>query len=158
MPARPPTEPTPPLGLELYEQYCFACGRQNPLGLQLRFDRDAEGVVARYEPRREDQGFPGVMHGGVATALLDESMAWAMYAAGLALGLTAKMEMRFRRPVPLDAPLTVRARLSHVRGRRIEAAATLDSEDGARLVEASALFLRLPREEEAKLLAAIGWG
>lgn len=152
--------PDAPVGFDtaFYTQYCFACGHENPIGLHLRFSPDGDGgVVARYEPRREDQGFPGVMHGGVAASLLDEAMAWAMFAAHRVLGVTAKMEVRFRRAVDLDAPLTLRGRVTRQRGRRIEVEATLANAGGDLLVEASSLYLRMGAEDEARVLASMGW-
>ncbi len=141
-----------------YDQICFACGDRNPHGLHLRFNRDGEaGVVATFVPRAVDQGFPGVLHGGILAALVDESMAWAMWAADRALGVTAKMEMRYRRPVTPDAPLTVRGRVVRTRGRRFEVEASILDAAGETLVEASALFLRLPPEEEQAMATSIGW-
>lgn len=142
---------------ELYDQYCFACGRQNPMGLQLRFARVDGGVRARYAPRPEDAGFPGVLHGGVLVTLLDEAMAWAMYAEAYALGVTAKMDVRYRRAARLDDTLVLTARVARVRGRRIEVNASIDSDSGERLAEAAALFLRVPPDREAELMRAIGW-
>lgn len=142
----------------LYRQYCFACGRENPFGLHMQFRRDGDdGVVCEYTPRREQQGFPGVMHGGVLVALMDEAMAWAMYAAHRALGVTAKMETRYRRSASPDGPLIVRARVGRARGRRIEVESSIEDGDGARLVESTALFLRVPPEDEAHLLGELGW-
>jgi acyl-coenzyme A thioesterase PaaI-like protein len=142
----------------LYQQYCFACGHHNPLGLRMRFRRDgADGVVCDYTPRPEHRGFPGAVHGGVLVALLDESMAWAMFAAHRALGMTAKMETRYRRPVPPEIPLTIRARVARSRGRRIEVDASIEDARGDRLVETTALFLRLPAEQESRMLGELGW-
>ena len=140
----------------LREQYCFGCGRHNPIGFHLVFERDAvqaTGVVTRYTPRPEDQGFPEAMHGGLLTLLLDEAMGWAMYADRL-FAVTAKMETRFRRPVGIAAPLTVRAHSTSQRGRRIEVEATITDEAGTVLVESSALFLRMDAEAEARALAS----
>lgn len=141
----------------MYEHFCYACGRHNPLGLQMRFERDGDGVLARYTPRVEDSGFPGVLHGGVLVTLLDEAMAWAMYARAETLGVTATMETRYRRPALLDEELTVRARVTRARGRRLAVEATLDAPAGERVAEASALFLRLPPERDAEIRRAIGW-
>ena len=152
------SDPTDLLDERLYQQYCFACGRENPFGLHMRFRRDgAAGVVCEYTPRREDQGFPGMVHGGVIVALLDEAMAWAMFASDRALGVTAKMEIRYRRPASPGAPLTVRATVGRNRGRRIEAESSVDDLEGNRLVEASALFLRVPQDDESRLLGELGW-
>ena len=140
------TDPT------LREHYCFGCGRHNPIGLHLEFERDDDGsVVADYTPRPEDQGFPEVMHGGLLALLLDEAMGWAMYVDSL-FAVTAKMEVRYRRAVGLDVPLTTRARLVRARGRRIEIDATVSNAAGEVLVESSALFIRMPPAEEARAM------
>jgi len=142
----------------LYEQYCHACGRLNSNGLQLRFRRDGEaGVVTTYMPKPEDVGFPGVLHGGILATLMDEAMAWSMYAAERVMGVTAKMEMKYRRQVRLDGELTVRGQIARIRGRRIEVDASIEDASGGRLVEATALFLRLPPQEEQELFDAMGW-
>lgn len=139
----------------LREHYCFGCGRHNPIGLHLEFVRDGDEVVAHYSPRPQDQGFPGLMHGGLLALLLDEAMGWAMYADRL-FAVTARMQARYRRPVGLDAPLTARARVVRQRGRRIEVAATVSDDSGVVLAEADALFLRMPPEQEAEALASFG--
>ena len=148
----------PPIDPALNEQYCFGCGRHNPIGLHLAFERDGEGGVATsYTPRPEDQGFPGIMHGGLLSLLLDEAMGWAMYADEV-FAVTARMETRFRKQVVLTAPLNVRARIQRQRGRRIEVEATLTDSAGAVLVESSALFLRMDPEDEARALATFREG
>ena len=142
------TDPT------LREHYCFGCGRHNPIGFHLVFEREDDGgVVARYTPRMEDQGFPDAMHGGLLALLLDEAMGWAMYADGV-FAVTAKMELRYRRTAGLDGALTARARILRSRGRRIEVEAALTDDDGQVLVQASALFMRMSAEDEARALAS----
>lgn len=141
----------------LREQYCFGCGRHNPIGMHLVFERDGEGVMAWYVPRLEDQGFPHVMHGGLLALLLDEAMGWAMYADHI-FAVTAKMETRYRKVVGVDAPLLARAHVVRQRGRRIEIEATISNAEGAVLVEASSLFLRMDDETEARALESFRGG
>jgi acyl-coenzyme A thioesterase PaaI-like protein len=51
---------------------CFVCGIENPIGLKLSFYTDDEGrCIARFRPREEHQGYPGHLHGGVISTLLD---------------------------------------------------------------------------------------
>lgn len=144
-----------------YDQICFACGDRNPHGLHMRFERDPEGpegaVLCRYTPREADQGFPGVLHGGILSTLLDEAMAWAMWSKSRALGVTAKMETRYRHPVGAEGELTVHAVVTSERGRRLEVEAAIAGSEGEILVEASALFLRLPAAEEERVAQALGW-
>ena len=146
-----PSQPDP----LLTAHYCFGCGRHNPIGMHLVFEREGEWVVARYRPRPEDQGFPGVMHGGLLGLLLDEAMSWAMYGDGV-FAVTARMSTRFRRPTSVETPLTVRARLLRTRGRRIEVEAAIfegEGGTGVPLVEAEGLFVRMSPQQEAAALA-----
>jgi acyl-coenzyme A thioesterase PaaI-like protein len=51
---------------------CFVCGVDNPIGLHLSFYTDDEGrTVARFRPKPEHQGYPGHLHGGLISTLLD---------------------------------------------------------------------------------------
>lgn len=144
-----------------YDQICFACGDRNPHGLHMRFELDPDGpegaVLSRYQPREADQGFPGVLHGGVLSTLMDEAMAWAMWAKSRALGVTAKMEVRYRRPVVAGQPLVVHAVVTEERGRRMSVDAAIADSEGTVLVESTALFLRLPPAEEQRVALALGW-
>ncbi|MBV9718458.1 MAG: PaaI family thioesterase [Candidatus Eremiobacteraeota bacterium] len=90
---------------------CFACGPANPIGMHVHFDRDGEGVLARLTVAPAFQGWRGIAHGGIVMALLDEAMA---HAAGFAghRGVTASVNVRFRRPVPLERPISVRGRVT----------------------------------------------
>lgn len=89
-------------------------------------------------------------HGGIAAAVLDEAMGWAMYAAG-AWAMTAKMEVRYRRPLPLGRTVAVTAQVTRSRGRWLEAAAEIRSPEGQLLAEARAVFIRLPRERARQM-------
>jgi acyl-coenzyme A thioesterase PaaI-like protein len=52
---------------------CFVCGIENPIGLKLFFYTDDEGrTITHFRPKPEHQGYPGQLHGGVISSLLDE--------------------------------------------------------------------------------------
>jgi len=140
--------------VSLRDHYCFGCGHQNPIGLRLTFERDGHEVVARYEPRPEDQGFPGMMHGGLVAVLLDEAMGWAMYIDRI-FAVTAKMETRYRRTATLDTPLEARARLVRASGRRLTVEGRVRTADGVDIADAQALFVRMSPAQEAEALAAL---
>ncbi|MCH7485288.1 MAG: PaaI family thioesterase [Chloroflexi bacterium] len=126
-------------------RWCYGCGDRNPEGLHIDFEVDGKRVSGRFLLRKEHQGFPGVAHGGIAAAALDEAMGWAMYAAG-AMAMTARMEIRYRRPLPLGEEVTVTAHVVRDRGRRLEAEGRIETSSGEVLAEAKGLFLRMPEE------------
>jgi hypothetical protein len=59
-----------------FARWCYACGDLNPLGLHMHFRMEGEWAVAPFVARREHQGYPGFVHGGIVSTLLDEA-AWA---------------------------------------------------------------------------------
>ena len=95
--------------------YCFACGSKNPLGMQLHFyiEPDARGddvLHTRLRPSPHWQGFAGVMHGGLQATVIDDLMSNFLFRLRHVFVVTAELKTRFRRPVPLDAELLFSAR------------------------------------------------
>ncbi len=132
---------------------CFGCGALNPGGLRLHFEHEAGLARAVFTPCASHQGFPGMMHGGLAATLIDEAMGWAMYSSGV-WAMTGRMDLRYRNPVPLDRDLTVEARVTKNRGRALTARGELrDRATSLLLVEAEALFVRVPPEYGERLSA-----
>jgi len=121
---------------------CFACGPVNPIGMHVHFDRaaDAEGVVARVELAPVYQGWRGIAHGGIVMALLDEAMAHAAGYAGHR-GVTASVNVRFRKPVPLETPIDVRGRVTWQRRRVLGVEATIFDANGDVLARAEGSFV-----------------
>jgi len=125
---------------------CFVCGVENPIGLHLFFYTDDEGrCIARFRGREEHQGYPGCLHGGLISTLLDEVMGrvltheevWAM---------TGRLEVKYRKPVPLDQELTIVAEVTRNRSRAYEARGEIRLPDGTVLAEGKGLYLRIPDE------------
>lgn len=127
---------------------CFACGPENEAGLRLHFERlGDDGVRARTVLRPEFQGWQGIAHGGIALALLDEAMAHAAGAAGHR-GVTASMNARFRKPVPLGVPIAIEGRVKWMRRNVLELHARVTDSGGAVLVEAEGRFVSQGRIED----------
>ena len=125
---------------------CFVCGERNPAGVHVRFyEQDDGSVLARFTPREQHQGYPGRMHGGVITAVMDEAVGRAiMIKYGEAIwGVTAELNVRFRKPVPLEVELTVVGRITRESSRLFEGAGELYLPDGTVAVEATGKYIKL---------------
>ena len=127
-------------------RFCYACGDLNPIGLHLHFRLEGDWAIASFEAQRDHQGYPGYVHGGVVSSLLDEAMGWATYGRGI-WALTGKLETRFRGIVPTGQPLEVRARISRDRGRTLDLVAELHDAEGKLLAEANGLLFRATGEQ-----------
>ena len=131
-------------------RYCFGCGDLNPAGLKLKFRFEGNKAVADFLPQKQHQGYPGLMHGGVTSAALDEAMGWAMYGLGV-WAVTGKMEVKFRQPLPLNQKMTVSGEVIRNRGRWLEVRGEIRSEEGKLMAESYGLFMRLPEERVREL-------
>ncbi len=122
---------------------CFACGLSNPIGLHVDGFTEANGdVQASFVARPELRGLIGVLHGGIAATALDEILVWAGILQEEVLSVTAKLEIRYRRPViTLEGPIELSARVDERRGRRLMISGELDPGDGRVAVSASGLYL-----------------
>ena len=132
---------------------CFICGMHNPIGLKAFFyERGDNSVVVSFTPQEEHQGYPGVLHGGIATALLDETIGRASMAAGREQWMmTAKLELRFLKPVPIGQPLTVIGRIDRLSRHGMTGSGEILLADGSVAVTASGLFVTLPPEQKESL-------
>ncbi len=134
---------------------CFVCGRENPLGLAARWTSHAEAgeVRATVEIPEHFNGYPGTVHGGILSALLDEAaVRTALLDGGFDdLMVTAKLEVSFRRPTPTRSPVTVVARVTRRSRTRAQAEAEIRLADGTVTAHAEALLTRPPPE------VAAGW-
>lgn len=88
---------------------CVVCGLANGHGLGLEFHLVGDGVVeASFACERMFEGYPATLHGGVICTLLDGAMTNCMFAHGRT-AVTAELSVRFRHPVAIGQPVTVRA-------------------------------------------------
>jgi len=124
-----------------YDDACFACGRDNPIGLHLDdFTLDAGVVCARFDPRPQYRGTEGSLHGGVAATALDEMLVWAGILTLRVMSVTGTLDLRYRKPAGMDTTFTVRGWVDERRGRRLRLAGDLRAGDDT-LVTASGIYL-----------------
>jgi acyl-coenzyme A thioesterase PaaI-like protein len=124
--------------LELpYTRDCFVCGAHNPHGLHLRFRREGDEVHADFTPQPQHAGFRGIVHGGILSTVLDETMFWAAASTKKRFCLAAELNVRFISKVSVGQRLVCVARLKTDRGRLWESEAELRDEAGNVCVRAT---------------------
>ncbi|HEX9530966.1 MAG TPA: PaaI family thioesterase [Acidimicrobiales bacterium] len=124
---------------------CFGCGDDNPVGLGLQFSVAPPGLVASFLPRPEHRGGPGRLHGGLAATCLDETMGALGFALDGTHCVTATLDLRYRRPVPIDGT-AVRVEAWRERPearRRQKVHGRLLLADGRVAVEATGIFVQV---------------
>jgi acyl-coenzyme A thioesterase PaaI-like protein len=116
-------------------------GEANPLAPPLRVQTSPDGRAwAEFELGDPYEGPPGCVHGGVSALILDHLLGSAGGAARRP-GMTATLQLRYRRPTPLHRPLVARARVEESDGRKTTISGEIARADGRVCVEASGLFI-----------------
>ena len=125
---------------ELYTK-CFACGKENPIGLKLSFRKEGKIVKAEFILSELYQGWPGIIHGGILCTVLDEAMGYALVFEGILSYVTARAEMRFKDQVRSQDPLIVTGKIDKMARNLIWTSAHIArKEDGTILTEGKAVM------------------
>jgi uncharacterized protein (TIGR00369 family) len=147
--------------LQASSRQCFVCGVENPLGLHLRFyDSEPGEVVAEYTLPVDYQGYPGVAHGGIVAAMLDEAAGRALMGdmENPRFMFTARLNVTYRKNVPVGQPLKMVGKAVEIRQRSAKATSIIYDQSGNVLAEAEALLINVPEKVVQDVdLAELGW-
>lgn len=148
--------------------YCFVCGVKNVGGVHVTFydDRDENGrgeVLARFTGRDEHQGYPGRMHGGVITGILDETIGRAINIGDspgeeTVWGVTIELNVQFLKPVPLEVELTARGRIEEEQRRLFIGTGELYLPSGEVAAKATGKYIKMALGEISDIdPETLGW-
>jgi len=127
---------------------CFACGTENPIGLNLQFYRLGDAVCTDITLGRYHEGWHDIAHGGIISTLLDEVMSWAVMISKKTFLVTRKMEIKYVRNVLIGAPLTVSGQMvDEASAPKIRAKGEIRDDQGRLLVKGSGEFVAVPEEK-----------
>lgn len=124
---------------------CFACGKDNDMGLRMRFEIEEDCIRARFTPKPQHQSYSGRVHGGIVAVLLDEVTGNYLYCKEGVPAYTARMEIRYRAPLLIGEEVICEGRELKRRGRMVEMLGTVRKADGTVLAES---FSRMMLEEK----------
>ena len=132
---------------------CLICGLDNPVGVRAPFYNMADGtVMSRFIFAENHQSYPGRVHGGMITAMLDEMglrAVWAKHGCEDDFGVTISLTSNFRKPVPYNELLLARGELLRETRRQAVVAAEIYSRDGILLANGELKYLKLDPKEIA---------
>jgi len=152
LPDRSPLAPPPGAEIPSHYALCYGCGDEHPSGLHLHVRAgDGLSLTGTFTVTEQHQGAPGLAHGGLLTTAFDDalgSLNWLLAAPAV----TARLEVDFRRPVPVGSTLHIRAEVVGRKGRKVFTRATgrLDAPDGPLALTAAALFIQVAVEHFAE--------
>ena len=110
-------------GKQHNSKQCFICGLKNSSGLKASFfETEGNELIATFMPTEEHQSYPGRLHGGIASAILDETIGRAISIGtiGQIWGITVELSVEFKKPIPLNHKVTVIGRITMQNSRFFE--------------------------------------
>ncbi|MFN2450774.1 MAG: PaaI family thioesterase [Candidatus Dormibacteria bacterium] len=130
----------------------FVHGLRNPHGLHLQYTVEAGRVVTTWVPGEQHMGFPGVVHGGLVVAVLDDVMG-RVPALQRRWVVTARLETRFRAAAEVGVALRFEGWVTGDRRRAIHAEGRAVLGDGTLVAEASGTYLPVSPAIRRRMIA-----
>ena len=125
----------------LQDDYCFACGKDNPIGLHLKFKFEGDKYFTKKIVPQEYQSYKGVVHGGIITTMLDEAMGSYVIDKYGIQPVTGTLTIRYKYPTPTEQELTIEAWQKSQRHNTFEMCSAISTIDGVVTAEATAMMV-----------------
>ena len=130
------------------DYHCFGCSPHNPIGLQLEFYETEDYVETEWIPAQNYEGYPGTVHGGILSTLIDEAAAWTMYIKAHCSGVTSRMTLRYRKPADSrQEKIILRGKLREVKKNLCYIDVQLLSANNEVCTEAEVVYFTFPPEK-----------
>lgn len=128
---------------------CFGCSPKNPIGLHLCFYEDGDEVVGKWKPSELYDGWINTLHGGIQAVIIDEVCSWAVSRKIQRVGVTMKMETRYKKPLTSnEGEIEIRAHIASVGGKTATIEARLLDSNGEICTEGTCLYYLYPEGAE----------
>jgi len=122
---------------------CFACGPDNPIGLQIQFELHDGQCQGRFTPTENHVGYENTVHGGIIYAALDDVMANVLYLQKVKAH-TARCEIRYRRALEVGQSIVLTGWIESEKRRLIVLKGEARTADGEVLIaDCEASFMRV---------------
>jgi len=138
------------IGKQENSKMCFLCGLKNSYGLKGAFyEIENKELVCIFTPAQEHQSYPGRLHGGITTAVLDETIGRAimMKSKDEVWGVTIEFTTRFKKQIPLGQELRVVGRITNETSRTFEGTGELLLPGGEVAATGFGKYLRMPLDK-----------
>lgn len=127
---------------------CIICGLFNPYGVKASFyNMEDNSVISPFQFSEVHMSYPGRVHGGMISAMLDETALRAAWVNGDEVwGVTISLETKYRKPVPYGVPLFSRGMLISSTSNYIKSEAYICDTDGNILASTKGRYMKLNAE------------
>lgn len=150
---------------DILKVHCYGCGALNEHGLQIKSFWAGDEVVCAWRPQLHHIGHPGILYGGMIASVVDCHCIWTASAhahrrAGIEMDgtprfpyVTAALQINYRKPVPIEQPIQLRARVVEYGERKAIVKCTVVA-DGVLCADAELVAVRMRSEATPAAAAA----
>lgn len=137
---------------QLVSENCFVCGVNNHDSLKTKFyELENDELMSISTPSGIHQSYPDRIHGGVLSAIIDEIIGRAiMITEPDSWGVTVELNVKYKKPVPLDKPIKAFARITRNSRLIFEGTAEILLEDGTVAAIGYAKYVKMSLDRMAK--------
>lgn len=138
---------------KLKEGYnCFGCNPDNPLGLHMEFYEEGDEIISYWKPKHDFQGWINTMHGGILSALIDETAGWVVFRKLQTSGVTTRLDVRYKKPVMTTEPqITLRAHITDQNRRFVTIDVKIENAMGEVCSEGTATYYVFDKEKAQEM-------
>lgn len=128
---------------------CLVCGLENTFGLQASFyEIENNELLAVFKGKNHHQSYPGRLHGGLTGAMLDETIGRSIMLENPTIfGVTVELNIKYKRPVPLDEEIRVVGRITRSNRKLFEGTGEIILMDGTIAATATGKYMVMPLEK-----------
>lgn len=128
---------------------CIICGVENKLGLNASFyELENNELIAVCDTKDWHQSYPGRVHGGMAAAILDETIGRAVSISDDTVwGVTVSLDIKYKKPVPTDCTIKVVGRITKENRKLFEGSGEIILPNGDIAVTATGKYMKMPVEK-----------
>ncbi len=138
---------------------CLICGSENPMGFKAAFyELENDELVSVFIPAEQHQSYPGILHGGMISAILDETIGRAILLQNPdTMGVTIEMTVRYLKPVPLNKKVKTIGRITHEDKKFFEGTGEIILGNADIAARGHAKFMKIPLNKIISDSIDIGW-
>ena len=129
------------------DKECFACGPENSYGLRMCFESNGGQIRSKVSMEKAFRGWSNLIHGGILSTMLDETMSWTVINFTRKFMLTRSMTVTFKKPVRVGGVITVTGYIKEQSSERnVLVVAEIHDEDGDLCATAEGDFALFSKE------------
>lgn len=132
--------------------YCFGCSPDNPYGIHMDFYEDGDEIISFWKPESRFQGWIDTMHGGILSTVIDEAAGWVIVRKLQTCGVTARLEVDYKKPVMTDeTQLTIKAHITGQRRNLVTIDVKIENSKGELCTEGRAIYYTFDKKRAADM-------